>query len=483
METLVISSLPYLLSLLIIPVSLSLFLILRKPNAEDSNVNVPPGSSGWPLVGESIKFALSGPQEFVKERTKKYSPDVFQTSLLGEKMAVFCGAQGNKFLFTNESKLLTSWWPQSMKKALLFPEFVESSLKEVSALKRSFMHDILKPEALKQYIPVMDSMAREHVDSEWAGNEIVKVFPMSKKYTFDLACKIFMSIVDAEHVTRLAKHFTLVTSGMFSVPIDLPGTAYNGAIKGGRLVRKELMKIITERKKEMLENESEATARDLLSRMLLVTDENGECMSEMEISNNIIGLLVASYETTSTAVTFVLKYLAELPHIYEKVYEEQMEIAKTKEAGELLKWEDVQKMKYSWNVACESLRLAPPGQGAFREAVTDFTFAGFTIPKGWKTFWMVHTTHKNPKYFADPETFDPSRFQGSGPAPYTFVPFGGGPRMCPGKEYARLEILVFMYNIVTRFKLEKLNPQEKIVFHASPVPMEGLPVRLIPHQI
>ena len=99
-----------------------------------------------------------------------------------------------------------------------------------------------------------------------------------------------------------------------------------------------------------------------------------------------------------------------------------------------------------------------------------------------QTFWMVHTTHKNPKYFADPETFDPSRFQGSGPAPYTFVPFGGGPRMCPGKEYARLEILVFMYNVVTRFKLEKLNPQEKIVFHASPVPMEGLSVRLIPHQ-
>ncbi|KAM7515201.1 hypothetical protein LguiA_004784 [Lonicera macranthoides] len=105
--------------------------------------NHPPGTSGWPMIGENIVFVMSGPHKFVNDRMKKYSPDVFQTSLLGEKMAVFCGATGNKFLFTNENKLLTSWWPQSMKKALLFPSFVESSLKEVSALKRSFLHDIL----------------------------------------------------------------------------------------------------------------------------------------------------------------------------------------------------------------------------------------------------------------------------------------------------------------------------------------------------
>lgn len=97
-------------------------------------------------------------------------------------------------------------------------------------------------------------------------------------------------------------------------------------------------------------------------------------------------------------------------------------------------------------------------------------------------YWSANATHKNPEYFGEPEKFDPSRFEGQGPVPYSFVPFGGGPRMCPGKEYARLEILVFMHNLVKMFKWEKIIPDEKIIVNPLPIPAHNLPIRLYPHK-
>ncbi|XP_021760428.1 beta-amyrin 28-oxidase-like isoform X2 [Chenopodium quinoa] len=158
-----------------------------------------------------------------------------------------------------------------------------------------------------------------------------------------------------------------------------------------------------------------------------------------------------------------------------------MEIKKAKEAGDLLTWADVQKMKYSWNVICETMRLRPPATGGYKEAIADFTYSGFNIPKGWKVHWSAYSTNMNPKYFPDPENFDPSRFEGSGPPPFTFVPFGGGPRMCTGKEYARMETLVFLHNLVTKFRFKMVNPNEKIFYNPDPVPAEGLQVYLQPH--
>ena len=96
--------------------------------------------------------------------------------------------------------------------------------------------------------------------------------------------------------------------------------------------------------------------------------------------------------------------------------------------------------------------------------------------------WNVHSVNKNPKYFPDPEKFDPSRFEGLGPPPYICT-FLGGPDMCARKEFARVELLVFIYNEVTRFKLEKVNPNEKISYSLKPILEHCLAIHLQPYQV
>ncbi|KAM7477440.1 hypothetical protein LguiA_025653 [Lonicera macranthoides] len=475
-----------LLSLFVLLVSLSLHFLFYKNKSGLSGSNpLPPGKTGWPVVGESLEFLSTGwkghPEKFIFDRMAKYSSHVFRTSLLGEPAAVFCGANGNKFLFSNENKLVRAWWPASVDK--VFPSSGENkSTSQDEAIKmRRMLPKIFKPEALRGYIGIMDQITERHFAAGWDNKDEVIVFPLAKRFTFWLACRLFISVEDPKQVAKFADPFDLLASGLISIPIDLPGTPFRRAINASNYIRKELAVIIKQRKIDLAEGKATPT-QDILSHMLLATDEDGKFMTELDIADKILGLLIGGHDTASSACTFVVKYLAELPEIYENVYNEQMEIAKSKAPGELLNWDDVQKMKYSWNVACEVLRLAPPLQGAFREATSDFVYSGFSIPKGWKLYWSANSTHRNREFFPEPLKFDPSRFEGNGPAPYTFVPFGGGPRMCPGKEYARLEILVFMHHLVKRFKWEKIIPKEKIVVNPMPIPEKGLPVRLFPHK-
>ncbi|KAK3001233.1 hypothetical protein RJ639_021175 [Escallonia herrerae] len=312
------------LSLLILGLLLLVTFIFRSQRS--NGPKLPPGKTGWPVIGEANEFVSSGrqgaPETFVNKRMQKYSPQLFKTSLAGETMAVFCGPAGNKFLFSNENKLVVSWWPPTIEKINIAKSNRSNSTILTKKMK-SIIPEFVRPEALQKYVPIMDCTARKHLESEWTSPDgQVHAFPLSKKLTFALACRLFMNVEDADTVARLAANFTLVTAGLLSVPIDFPGTAFNRAVKAADLIRKDLLPIIKMRRNQVREKELNIT-HDLLSQLLLATDEDGKFLTEMEIVDMILGILIASHDTTSTVITFVVYYLADHPHVYALVLKEE----------------------------------------------------------------------------------------------------------------------------------------------------------------
>nr|GMD72831.1 beta-amyrin 28-oxidase-like isoform X1 [Ipomoea batatas] len=448
--------------------------------------NLPPGSYGWPVIGESLEFLRRNregkPEKFVTDRMSKYKSEVFKTCLLGEPVVVLSGPAGNKFLYSNGNKLVTTWWPTSVQK--LLGTCLTTSVGDEAKQMKKLMSYFVSPDALeKLYIKNMDFVTQQHIKNHWQGKEELKVLPAVKLYTFELACRFFISVEDPEQIKKLCRLFNIFLKGIISLPLNIPGARFHRAMRATALIREELLRIVRHRREALMNNNNNNNNDDLLSHLLVTPDENGSFMSELHIVNNIIMLLFAGHDTSSVTITLLIKTLGDLPHVYEKVLQEHREIAATKEGGEFLHWDDIQKMKYSWNVVCEVMRKYSPVIGAFREALVDINYKGYDIPKGWKFYWNAPITHMNASFFPSPKEFDPSRFEGDGAVPYTFVPFGGGPRMCLGKEFARLEILTFLHNVVKRFRWSLVVPDERLEYDPMPIPVEGLPVRLHPHKL
>lgn len=305
------------LASVVLILAVGLFAFKRRSN--DDAENLPPGSLGWPVVGETLEFLFGNPEKFVFHRMKKYSPDIFKTKILGEKTVVICGRNGHKFLFSNEQKLFTAFRPHSMQK--LFRSYqataaapIQISREAESKILRS--PGFLKPEALVRYLGEMDSITQQQMKTYWEGRDEVKVFPLAKTLTLSLACRFFLGTNDPERIARLVSNFDDITLGMHSIPVNFPGTIFYRASRAADAIRKELKTIIAEKKAAIATG---TPTQDILSYMIVVTDPSGKHMPEAEIADKIMGLLVAGYSTVATAMTFFMKYVGERPDIYAKV--------------------------------------------------------------------------------------------------------------------------------------------------------------------
>ncbi|KAH9311011.1 hypothetical protein KI387_026046 [Taxus chinensis] len=455
-----------------------LVFIISKIVKTGNGKKLPPGSLGLPLIGETLQFLSAyrshKSKDWVKKRVAKYGP-VFKTSLMGSPTVIVTGQAGNRFLFHNDGHRILNKQPKNFTRI-----FGESGIGELAGEEhkriRGAIMQFMKPEALQKFVGRIESVIQQHFADCWEGKDIITVMPLMKKLTFQVACDLFFSLSDSAERETLANEFNTAVKGIWSVPLDLPGTAFRKAFEARSRVSQRLSLLLDVRRKE-IEQGKASPRQDLMSCLLTMKDENDKPLTEEEILDIVVVVMIAGHDTTYNLLTHLVRGLALNPDIYQNILQEQTLVLEGKQPNEPLTWEDLRKMKYTWKVAQETLRLFPPIFGGFRKANEDVEYQGYTIPKGWQLFWETSSTHWNEEIFKEPHKFDPSHFD-TQVSRYVFTPFGGGPRICPGYDFAKIETMIFLHHLVTKWKWTLVDPNEKIMCDPTPTPVMGLPINL-----
>ncbi|KAH7846755.1 hypothetical protein Vadar_017782 [Vaccinium darrowii] len=280
-----------------------IYLFFNKKSS--GNANIPPGKTGFPVIGETLEFLSTGwkghPEKFIFDRIAKYSSSIFRTNIIGSPMVFFCGLNDHRFLFNNENKLVQVWFPGSLEKVFLQSKRISPA--DEFQENPNFVRKFFQPLVLQGHVGLMDTIAHCYFVTHWEKKDTVVVLPLAKHYSFLLACRVLMSVEDPDIVAPLEKPFGLVLKGVISFPINLPGTPFNRAIKAATFIKKELLVIVKQRKIALAEGRASPT-QDFLSWLLSTSDENGNFMSEEEIANKMFGMLIGSQDNiTSVSAT------------------------------------------------------------------------------------------------------------------------------------------------------------------------------------
>lgn len=208
---------------------------------------------------------------------------------------------------------------------------------------------------------------------------------------------------------------------------------------------------------------------DLLQMLLDAKYEStGLGMNDQQILDESMIIFVAGHETSANALAWSLYLLGSHPQYITKI---RTELAREID-GFPITFDDLGKLKLTRAVIEETMRLYPPAWVTDREAIEADQFGDIAIPAGSLIVPFIFAAHRSPAFWDQAETFYPERFLDKKPAPFTFIPFGGGPRLCIGNNFALLEMQLILANLVNSFDLE-LVPDQNI----QPVPL----VTLQPH--
>jgi cytochrome P450 len=311
--------------------------------------------------------------------------------------------------------------------------------------------------------------------------DVVDVYAWMRNLAMRIAMRALLGLDpdDAGRGTAAAEHFERALS-FYGIEYHLrllrgPGSPWRKLITSRRVLDRIVADEIARRRAA-----PDPDRRDVLSLLIEARDEDGTGLSDEEIRDQLMTLMFAGHDTSTSTVSFLFYELARHPEALANLRAEQEEVLGDRPptaaqlAGEL---------PYLDMVVDEVLRLYPPAWIGPRRAVHDFEFAGHSVPAGAHVNYCSWASHRLPEVFGDPEAFIPERFTRDRKTALprgAYVPFGGGSRICIGKRFGQTEVKLVATLALQRLRFERL-PGRTMTIRQMPTlsPDGGLAMRVL----
>jgi cytochrome P450 len=347
--------------------------------------------------------------------------------------------------------------------------------------QRLIMQPAFHARHLPGYAEVMRSQTAALVEG-WRGGEVVDMVEEMFRLTTSIALRALFSTglepADSEKLREAFEVFlrgsytqiALPTLGRLPLPANL---RYQAALRQWRTQVQDLIARY---------RSSDGDQQDLMARLLAAHGDEGEGLTDQELSDQVAVLLIAGAETTSAALTWAIYLLCTHPEVLDAASAEADRVL----GGEIAGWDHLPELNLTARVIQEALRLYPPSWLISRTATRDTQLGGHLVPAGTLVLVSQYLLHHDPGLFPDPERFDPDRWPTDSHAvPATtrkaYVPFGGGPTKCLGEQFATAEAVLALASILTRWKPELRDPEAASKPDCRLVLLpRRLPVRLTP---
>ncbi|WP_410766146.1 cytochrome P450 [Haloferax sp. DFSO60] len=423
----------------------------------------PPGPSGAPFVENTFQYAAR-PLSFMTDVAREYGP-VSQYELGGISFYQLSDPElvEHVLVQANQKYIKGERFQASLRPPL--GDGLLTSEGEFWRQQRHLMQPAFLPQMLQRYSEVMVEYT-ERMLSSWEDGETRDIHEDMMTLTVEIAAKTLFDVDIREAESAVSEALETVmdfSSTTMRRPVEVPRwlpTPLNRRYKDALADLQEIAdRIIHEYRNE----KSHEGANDIVSLLLSFRDENGDPLPEAQIRDELITILLAGHETTALALTYTLHLLGRNPEQEATLHEELDTVL----AGERPTFASLDDLTYTEQVVKEGMRVYPPVWQLIREAAEDDVVGGYRIPKGQTVAVQQWVLHRDPRFYDDPEKFNPSRwtteFEKDLPS-YAYFPFGGGPRRCIGDRFAMMEARLVLATVAQEWTVE---PSHDLSFDPS----------------